>query len=35
MSYGIPFLVPLTAGVISALLFGDILFFLIRFIAGV
>ncbi len=35
ISYGIPFLVPLTAGVISALLFGDILFFLIRFIAGV
>lgn len=35
ISYGIPFLVPLTAGVISALVFGDILFALVTFAAGV
>ncbi|MCQ8893663.1 MAG: prepilin peptidase [Methanolinea sp.] len=35
ISYGIPFLIPLTAGLISALVFGDILFFLIRSMAGV
>lgn len=35
ISYGIPFLVPLTAGLISAIFFGDILFFLMKFLAGV
>lgn len=35
ISYGIPFLVPLTAGVISAIFFGDILLSLIRVITGV
>lgn len=35
ISYGIPFLVPLTAGLLSALFFGDILFFLMKFLAGV
>jgi len=35
ISYGIPFLVPLTAGLISALVYGDILLSIIRFFAGV
>jgi len=35
ISYGIPFLVPLTAGVVSSIVFGDILFTLITFTAGV
>ncbi|MCU0632080.1 MAG: prepilin peptidase [Methanolinea sp.] len=35
ISYGIPFIVPLTAGLISALFFGDILFFLMKYLAGV
>jgi len=34
ISYGIPFIVPLTAGLISALFFGDILFFLMKCLAG-
>ncbi|HNS82361.1 MAG TPA: A24 family peptidase C-terminal domain-containing protein [Methanolinea sp.] len=35
ISYGIPFIVPLTAGFLSALFFGDILFFLIKSVSGV
>jgi preflagellin peptidase FlaK len=34
ISYGIPFIVPITAGVISALVFGDIFFGLIQVIYG-
>lgn len=35
ISYGIPFIVPLTAGMISALFFGDLLFFAMKILAGV
>lgn len=35
ISYGIPFIVPLTAGLISALFVGDILFLFMKFLAGV
>lgn len=35
ISYGIPFIVPLTAGLLTALFFGDILYFLMKWISGV
>lgn len=35
ISYGIPFIVPLTAGLISALFVGDILFLFMKLLAGV
>jgi archaeal preflagellin peptidase FlaK len=35
ISYGIPFLVPITAGVITALIFGDIFFGLLKVLFGV
>jgi preflagellin peptidase FlaK len=35
ISYGIPFIVPITAGVITALLFGDIFYGLLQVIYGV
>lgn len=35
ISYGIPFIVPLTAGLVTALFFGDILYFLMKWISGV
>ena len=34
ISYGIPFIVPLTAGLLTALFFGDILFFIMKNLAG-
>ncbi len=34
ISYGIPFIVPLTAGLLTALFFGDILYFLMKWIIG-
>lgn len=35
ISYGVPFIVPITAGVITALIFGDIFFGLIQVLYGV
>lgn len=35
ISYGVPFIVPITAGVITALIFGDIFFGLLRVLYGV
>jgi len=34
ISYGVPFIVPITAGFFSALLFGDILFYLLSLLMG-
>jgi preflagellin peptidase FlaK len=34
ISYGVPFILPILAGFVTALLGGDILFFIIRAIAG-
>lgn len=35
ISYGIPFIVPITAGLVTAIFFGDILFTLMKLLAGV
>ena len=35
ISYGVPFIVPITAGVISALLIGDLIFGLLRVLYGI
>ncbi|MDD1679646.1 MAG: prepilin peptidase [Methanomicrobiales archaeon] len=35
ISYGVPFIVPITAGFFSALVAGDILYVVIKFLAGV
>ncbi len=35
ISYGIPFMVPITAGLVTAIFFGDILFTLMKLLAGV
>ncbi|MDD1716563.1 MAG: peptidase A24, partial [Methanolinea sp.] len=35
ISYGIPFMVPITAGLVTAIFFGDILFTLMKILAGV
>jgi preflagellin peptidase FlaK len=34
ISYGVPFIVPITAGFITALLFGDIIFYLLTLLMG-
>ncbi|MBQ3684197.1 MAG: peptidase A24, partial [Methanomicrobium sp.] len=34
ISYGVPFIIPITAGFVTALVFGDILFTIIRCITG-
>jgi len=34
ISYAVPFIIPITAGLITALVFGDILFSLMKVIAG-
>jgi preflagellin peptidase FlaK len=34
ISYAVPFIVPITAGLITAIVFGDILFTFMKFIAG-
>jgi hypothetical protein len=34
ISYGVPFIVPITAGLLSALLFGDFIFGLLQVFAG-
>jgi preflagellin peptidase FlaK len=34
ISYGVPFIVPITAGFFSALIFGDILFYLLSLVMG-
>jgi preflagellin peptidase FlaK len=35
ISYGVPFIVPITAGMVTALIFGDILFGLLQVLYGV
>jgi Archaeal Peptidase A24 C-terminus Type II. len=35
ISYGVPFIVPITAGFFTALLAGDILYMVMKFLAGV
>jgi preflagellin peptidase FlaK len=35
ISYAVPFIVPITAGFIAAILFGDFLFVIMAFFAGV
>ncbi|MDD1708475.1 MAG: prepilin peptidase [Methanoregulaceae archaeon] len=35
ISYGVPFIVPITAGMVTALIFGDILFSLLQVLFGV
>jgi preflagellin peptidase FlaK len=35
ISYGVPFIIPITAGLITAIIFGDILFFAMKLLAGV
>jgi preflagellin peptidase FlaK len=35
ISYGVPFIVPIAAGVITALMFGDIFFGLLQVLYGV
>ncbi|MCU0627891.1 MAG: peptidase A24 [Methanoregulaceae archaeon] len=34
ISYGVPFIVPITAGLISAIFIGDIIFIIMKFVAG-
>jgi preflagellin peptidase FlaK len=34
ISYGVPFIVPITAGFITALLFGDIIFYSLTLLMG-
>jgi preflagellin peptidase FlaK len=34
ISYAVPFIIPITAGLVTALVFGDLLFALMNVIAG-
>jgi preflagellin peptidase FlaK len=34
ISYAVPFIIPITAGLVTALVFGDLLFALMKVIAG-
>ena len=35
ISYGVPFIIPITAGLISAIIFGDFLFVIMKMVVGV
>jgi preflagellin peptidase FlaK len=34
ISYAVPFIIPITAGLITAIVFGDLLFAFMKFVAG-
>jgi archaeal preflagellin peptidase FlaK len=34
ISYAVPFIIPITAGLVTALVFGDILFAIMNIVAG-